>query len=362
MTTVKTECDAEAKWMALVNDGGVPLPQRKIAVSVLKSQSGVADEFVLVRDHNSPNDVVLDEDQEIDLADGNVFYSLKRCEVQPRERCSAAAKLAVFINDRPEVTLRSEQTATQLLQLFSLPKHMKLVRDFESPNDEVFAPEDAVRFTDGPVFVTREVEGQLKITVNSRIFTEDDGVKPEMTGLQIAALVFPDDPSKTRVWRKSGVDLQIGPHEKVSIEDCEVFDVVREGVTGGFEASRVELETNTLIAGGARVSVTTKPAAVIYHELAVKPGLPVATTDVLVVIPGGYPGQMIDGAYLPDDSPLFGLVKGSPQSNRLTALDTAWRLVSYHPHTNGVGPAWDPSRYGFHTYLGEVMSWLQDTN
>lgn len=362
MSSVKTECSAEPKWRALVDDAGVPVPQRKLSVGVLKNQSGLGDEFVLVRDHNSPNDVVLDDDQEIDLADGNVFYRLRKCDAQPRGACDAPAKLALFVDDRPEITLRTEQTAAQVLRLFSIAKHVQLIRDLESPNDTVLASEDKLTFSDGPVFITRAVTGTLKITVNSRVFTENDGVKNKMTGLQIAALVFPDDPSKTRVWRKSSEEQEIDLHERIDIENCDVFDVVRDGVTGGFEATRVKRETGALLEGGAKVSINSDPPAVIYHDLAVKPGLPVKSTDVLITIPGAYPGQMIDGAYLPDNSPLFGRVKGSPQDTRVTALGSRWRLVSYHPHTNGIGPSWDPTRHGFHTYLGEVMSWLQDIN
>ena len=108
------------------------------------------------------------------------------------------------------------------------------------------------------------------------------------------------------------------------------------------------------------VTVIDQPSAVVFHELAVKPGLPVEKTDVLVLIPSAYPGQMIDGAFLPQGSQLLGRVKGSPQGNTVNALGRTWQLVSYHPHTNGIGPAWNPTKHGFHTYIGEIMSWLND--
>jgi hypothetical protein len=34
---------------------------------------------------------------------------------------------------------------------------------------------------------------------------------------------------------------------------------------------------------------------------------------VLVLVPGGYAQSMLDGAYLPQGSPLIGVVKGQPQ-------------------------------------------------
>ena len=72
-----------------------------------------------------------------------------------------------------------------------------------------------------------------------------------------------------------------------------------------------------------------------------------------------YPGQFIDWAYLPNDSPLIGRVKGSPQDERITSLGVVWRRISYHPHSGGGGPAWNPGLHGFHTYIGELVSWLR---
>jgi hypothetical protein len=81
----------------------------------------------------------------------------------------------------------------------------------------------------------------------------------------------------------------------------------------------------------------------------------------MVLIPGGYPGQMLDGAYLPAGSPLIGKVKGSPQG-QINAASRAWRLISYHPHNGGGGASWNPAIHGFHTYVGELLSWLYDAN
>jgi hypothetical protein len=97
------------------------------------------------------------------------------------------------------------------------------------------------------------------------------------------------------------------------------------------------------------------PDAVIY--LGLPSTLAVATSDVLVLVPGGYAQSMIDGAYLPQGSPLIGVVKGQPQ-NTIVADGRNWVLISYHPHTNGGAPGWDPTRHGFHTYLDELVSWL----
>lgn len=359
MTKMQSEF-GNAKWQVMVDDVGVPMPRRIVPVAVVRAQASVGDDFVLVRDHNSPDDVVLDDDGTVDLLDGNVCYTLRRCDVQPRGECNAPAKLAIFVDDRFEVVTRREQSGKLILQLFGIALNVQLIRDFERPNDEPIGLAETAVYDDGPVFVTRQRADGLKITVNSRVFTEDDGVKPMMTGGEIAALVYPEKPQETCVRLTSDGNRLIEFAEQVIVAACATFDVIRKGVTGGYEQSRVVLEVDTLTIGGARVTINDNTPAVIYHDLTVKPGLPVEKTDVLVLIPGGYPGRMLDGAFLPEGSPLLGRLKGNPQGNTVDALDRRWQLVSYHPHTNGIGPAWNPTKHGFHTYIGEIMSWLHD--
>jgi hypothetical protein len=81
-------------------------------------------------------------------------------------------------------------------------------------------------------------------------------------------------------------------------------------------------------------------------------------TDVIVQVPQGYPAAMIDRAGLPVDSPLIGRVKGSPQEV-IQVGGRSWRMISYHPHNGGGGLPWDLSMHGFHTYLSEVLAWLE---
>jgi hypothetical protein len=354
-------CVYPAKWAAQVDDKVIPMPERNVKVAVIKAQACVADDKVLVRDHNSPDDVILGDNEVVDLAGGNVFYTLAVCDVQPRPGCTEPPKLAFFVNDRAEVTIRSSQTGQMVRELFGLPLHANLVRDDEGGSDQPISLTDVVEFENGPVFYSRAVLATLSITVNSRKFTEHDGVHHIMTGEQIAALVYPQNPRETRVWEVSPEKREIELDNKIEIKGCEVFDVVRKKVDGGYEAARVELELAKIRESGQVVTKTENPAAVIYHDLRTRPGNTVPKTDVLVLIPGGYPGQMLDGAYLPEGSPLIGRVKGQPQE-QLTALDRTWRLMSYHPHNGGGGPAWNPAIHGFHTYVGELLSWLYDAN
>ena len=350
----------DAKWSVLVDDVLVPMPQRRVKVRVIRAQANLQDGFVLVRDHNSPDDVVLSDDQEIDLADGNVFYRLSACDMQPRPGCTAPAKLAFFVNDRAEVTTNRNQTGQTLRDLFSIPKHTRLVRDLESPDDINVGPEATVKFDDGPVFYTRQIESKLRITVNSQVFTEQDGVKAEMSGEQIAVLVYSDNPRATKVkWHSNG-DRDVGHDEVIQLKGCDEFNVTRCEVIGGYEQSRVERELDKLREGGARVTLVTSPvSAVIFYDVPTRPGDTPSKTDVLVSIPSGYPGGMIDGAHLPVGSSLIRRVAGEPQG-QVTALDQVWQLISYHPHNGGGAPAWNPTKHGFHTYYGELLSWLHN--
>jgi hypothetical protein len=359
--SARQSCPYPAKWAALVDDKVIPMPERKVRVTVIKAQAGVGDNNVLVRDHNSPHDVIVGDNEVIDLAEGNVFYSLAACDVEPRPGCAEPPKLALFVNDRPEVTIRRSQTGQTLRELFGLPSHANLVRDDEGGSDQPISIADVIEFEDGPVFYSRAVAAELFITVNSRKFTEHDGVQHIMTGEQIAALVYPQNPRETRIWEVSPEKREIELDKKIEIEGCEVFDVVRKKVDGGYEATRVDLELAKLRDSGQSVTRTESPAAVIYHDLRTRPGNAISKTDVLVSIPGGYPGQTLDGAYLPEGSPLIGRVKGSPQG-QITALGRTWRLISYHPHNGGGGLAWNPAIHGFHTYVGELLSWLYDAN
>jgi len=346
---------AEPKFGIVVDDSAYSSPRRKISVAVLKSQAGIPVSDVLVRDHNSPNDVVLRDDQTVDLVDGNVFYTLSRCDLQPRSNCETPPKLAFFIDDAFEITANANQTEVTLKGLFALPDQARLVRDLKSPNDVAIGYAAPTPFKEGPVFITRKTEASLRITVNHRNFTEDDGVKERMTGLAIAALVYPENPQCTKVQLGERV---IGHDEEISIEGCEAFEVVRDNVKGGFELSRVQREVELLRESGASVTIVETPIpSIVYHGLKTSLGCEPAQTDVLVPIPSGYPNE-IDWAYLPLTSPLIGRVQGSPQDHRIEALGTTWRQISYHPHRGGGGPPFNSTKHGFHTYVSEVLSWL----
>lgn len=356
-------CQPASKWMALVNDENVYSPSQKVKARVLKSQAGVPAEHILVRDHGSEHDVAFDDEDVLNLAEGNAFMTMPRCEYLARGGCLAPAKLVWFIDDRPEVTLRGEQSGRDLRDLFGLSVATRLFRDYQSSHDEQIGPDTALRFGDGPVFYSRRPGVGLTITVNKQTFGADDGVKSEMTGREIGNLIT-DQPCDVKQLVKGQPDKDIPLNAKVLIKGCEEFKVIRCNVVGGYEQARIERELAVLRENGAEVGFIDAPRpAVIYRRVPTRPGYPgVAETDVLVVVPTAFPGAMLDGAYLPAGSPLLGKVAGQPAQGVLVADGRSWELVSYHPHDGGGAAAWNPSRHGIHSYYSEVLAWIQRAN
>lgn len=156
----------QAKWAALVADELVPLPRRRLKASTILHQAGAAPGSSLVRDLNSPIDVGFLDDAEVDLADGNVFRVVEKCERHEAGARGAPAKLAFIVDDRWEVTINPKQTAETLRELLAIDLEDELLRDFESPNDQPIEDGDRLRFSDGPVFRTQR--RSITVTVNNK--------------------------------------------------------------------------------------------------------------------------------------------------------------------------------------------------
>ena len=73
--------------------------------------------------------------------------------------------------------------------------------------------------------------GHLHIFVNRRKFEEGDGVKPEMTGAQIAALV--EVPPENAVIRWEHDQAEIAVTQVVHVKNGDRFLVTRKVVEGG---------------------------------------------------------------------------------------------------------------------------------
>ena len=352
---------AQPKWFALVDDTVVFFPDPTTTVAVVRAQSDVGSDHRVVRDHNSPDDIVFDDAASVDLRDGNVFYSVPACDVSPSGHCGSPAKLAMLVDDRAEIIGKKAQTGASIRGLFELQSDAALFRDLDVRDDQPIDDADAANFEQGPVFYTRKRSG-LKIIVNKKRFGVEDGVKPEMTGAEIAALVS-SKPNETKVFHRTTMGrVEIGLCKSHKIGNCDEFDVIRKNVQGGFEQSRIDRELAVLRENGGKVTFEATPlAAVIYHDLPLRPGHAVAKTDVLVPVPGGYPGQFLDWACLPHGSPLVGKVPGAAQGT-ISACGQNWTRISYHPHNGGGGPAWNKDRHGLHTYIDELLAWLDHAN
>lgn len=334
------------------------MPRRLVTEGILRAQGGVPPDHLIVRDHNSPNDPVIGEGEKVDLNEGDVFYSIPKCEVrQKRNKCEATPKRLVVVDDRWEVVIAPEQTGQSIRDLFNLRGDVDLFRDTESPNDMKVEPAESANLNDGSVFITRSASG-LKIAVNNQFFTEADGVKNRMTGAEIAKLVFPgaNCPTVRKITPDGKVEVLL--NQAIDIEPCDEFRVIRRDVNAGFQAIRIERELSLLREGGANVSMIGGPRpAVIYHDVPTEKGGAESSTDVLVLIPSGYPAGIPDNAYLPEGSPLLKSTVGAVQE--IAEFDgTRWQKKSLHPYIEPKGVRWDQNSHGFHTYYDEILSWL----
>src|ERR1700688_4014704 len=113
---------------------------------------------------------------------------------------------------------------------------------------------------------------------------------------------------------------------------------------------RISNQLRMISHGESQAKLFENPDAVIYYTLPSSVGI-VAVTDVLVVVPPGYPGATVDHVYLPVGSPLLGVLKGQPEGVNVELDGRKWQRVSYHPHNGGGAPPWDPNVHGFHTYI-----------
>lgn len=177
-------CRPASKWMAIVDDQSIPMPERRVRVAAIREQAAVPKDCALVRDHNSPSDVVMPDNGVVDLADGNVFYTKPLCEIKPCATCSEAAKLAYSVDDRWEIVLKTEQTGRTVRDLFTLPDNVDLLRDFKSPHDKIIGDTDSADFRDGPVFITKRVL-RYCVIIEGKEYPWDE---PSITTAQIRQL------------------------------------------------------------------------------------------------------------------------------------------------------------------------------
>ena len=229
--SVKQQCAADPKWAAVVNDRLIPMRRRRITSAVIHEQAAIRQGHILFRDHNSPNDTVVPADSDVDLGEGNVFYTEPTCELAAQPPCVAPAKLAYVVDDRWEEAITPRQTGKTLRDLFALPADAELLRDYESPHDQPVADDSAALFGDGPVFRTRKRQVSITIIVNGRPKVIQN--KKELTFDEIVALAFDNPPTGQNVvltitYRRGPADKPEGTviaGETVKIKDGMIFNV-----------------------------------------------------------------------------------------------------------------------------------------
>jgi hypothetical protein len=215
------------KWAAVVDDRPIPIPKQVVTAQTVKDLAGAGLAFVLVRDYESRNDLVLADETELDLAQGNVFRMIPRCEATEMPECHGPAKLAWFVDDDWELALLPNQTEETLRRLFEIPADLQLLRDFQSPHDEIVTDGDAVLFKDGPVFRTERTT--ITVKVNNQPVTFH---KRRVTGLEIKETAIAQGVaiSKDGVLYAMKLNGELGPvirdSEKVTLRPCEEFRCV----------------------------------------------------------------------------------------------------------------------------------------
>jgi len=90
-------------WAWLIDDTLVSAPQREVCASVLLRKPGFEPGKVLVPTTAARKMWRLATMELVDLARGNVFYVVSVCDGPPQRSCTKPAKLALFVDDRPEL-------------------------------------------------------------------------------------------------------------------------------------------------------------------------------------------------------------------------------------------------------------------
>lgn len=211
-------CSPAPKWAALVGDRLFPMPHRKQTARDILDQSGQGREVVLVRDHESKNDLPFADEAEVDLAEGNVFRVIARCAVEPRTHCTGAAKLAFVCDDGWKVTLTASQTEKSLKGMFGLPLGTELFRDYESPNDKPIGDSETVHFKDGPVFTAKHKKGEdYCINIEG---TTHPWLKPTITTAEIRKLGNLPADQQVVCEDANGGERTLREDEVVTLESC----------------------------------------------------------------------------------------------------------------------------------------------
>jgi hypothetical protein len=215
-----------AKWAAVIADMLVPLPRRKLRARDILHQAN-ADGKKLVRDLDSPFDIAFHDDAEVDLAEGNVFRLEDDCECHHIPEFTGPPKFSFVIDDVWQITINPRQTGTTLRGLFDLPPRVDLLRDLESPNDQLIGDAEEIVFADGPVFRTER--RTITILVNKNKVTFDHR---RVTGLEIKETAIRQGVNIQtsfvlyQILPDESLGPQIDDDQRLVLKDCEAFRCV----------------------------------------------------------------------------------------------------------------------------------------
>lgn len=211
-------CGSAPKWAAVINDRLFPMPRRKLTARDILDQSGHGQDVVLVRDYETKNDVPYEDVAEVDLAAGNVFRVVARCESQPKPHCTGSAKLAFVCDDVWKVTLAANQTEKSLRGMFDLPEGTELFRDYESSSDKPIGDSETVEFKDGPVFTAKRKKAEdYCINIEG---TTHPWPKPTITTAEIRKLGNLPADQQVVCEDANGGERTLREDEVVTLEPC----------------------------------------------------------------------------------------------------------------------------------------------
>lgn len=226
-STSRDAVHPEPKQAAVVDDSLFPMPRPKMTARDILDQVGAPKDVVIQRDYNDPVDQVFDDNELVDLREGNVFKTIPRCAPVACRDPHAKPKLAFVVDDLWEVTVTARQTGHSIKRLVGLRDDAALFRDFESPRDEPIADDALVAFQDGPVFTAKAFT--LTIKVNKKPVKVQ---KRKLTGLEIkqAAIAQGVNIQESFVLYPLDKDGDLGPaipdDKKVTLSDCDEFRCV----------------------------------------------------------------------------------------------------------------------------------------
>ena len=219
-----SHCGPEPKWAGVIRDELFPMPRRQLKARQVLDIIGARADQVLVRDHNSPNDRIFDDDDEVDLGDGNVLELRQKCEAVSRPCGFEPAKRAWVVDDRWEITITESISVSGLRGLLNIPDEAELFRDFESPHDQPISDDAVLKHSDGPVFRTECKSVTVKVNNQPVVFR-----RRQVTGAQVKqqaksqGVAIELDFLLYRVEADGQLSPSIKDHEHVLLTDCAEF-------------------------------------------------------------------------------------------------------------------------------------------